>query len=186
MRSTEVATGIFTIEQLLAPSECEALVQRAETQGFESATIVTATAAKVDPDTRNNDRCMFDDRTLANDIWLRSRTAIPAVMGGRQAIGLNERFRLYRYMPGQRFAWHSDAPFRRENGEVSLLTFIVYLNAGYEGGATLFQSAQVTGEIGRALVFQHSLLHEGSAVVRGTKYALRSDVMYGSVGRFGG
>src|SRR5436305_488760 len=146
MLSTEVARGIFTIEQLLEPSECELLVQRAETQGFEPAPIITATGAKVATDTRNNDRCVFDDRALAENLWQRVRPAIPAVMSGRQAIGLNERFRLYRYAPGQRFAWHSDAPFRRENGEMSLLTFMVYLNAGYEGGATRFEAAKVSGQ----------------------------------------
>jgi hypothetical protein len=31
---------------------------------------------------------------------------------------------------------------------------------------------------GRALLFQHFLLHEGSAVTRGVKYVMRSDVMY--------
>ena len=29
-----------------------------------------------------------------------------------------------------------------------------------------------------ALLFQHPILHEGCAVTRGVKYALRSDVMY--------
>jgi len=186
MRHTEVAQGIFTIEQLLEPTECEALVKRAEAQGFESAPIITATGTRVAADTRNNDRCIFDDESLAEDLWQRSREAIPPVMSGRQALGLNERFRLYRYAPGQRFAWHSDAPFRRESGEMSLLTFMVYLNAGYAGGATRFEAAKVTGQMGLALVFQHGLLHEGSEVVQGVKYALRSDVMYGPVGRFGG
>jgi len=186
MRHTEVAQGIFTIEQLLEPLECEVLVRRAESQGFESAPIITATGTKVQADTRHNDRCVFDDAALAQTLWQRARTCVPPVMSGRQALGLNERFRLYRYAPGQRFAWHADVPFRRENGEMSLLTFMVYLNAGYEGGATRFEAAKVTGEIGLALVFQHGLIHEGSEVVQGVKYALRSDVMYGPVGRFGG
>ena len=69
---------------------------------------------------------------------------------------------------------------------MSLLTFMIYLNTGYEGGATRFEAAKVTGQTGLALVFQHGLVHEGSEVVQGVKYALRSDVMYGPVGRFGG
>jgi len=186
MRHAEVARGIFTIEQLLEPTECEALVRRAEGQGFESAPIITASGTRVEADTRNNDRCVFDDAVLAENLWQRARTGVPAAMNGRQALGLNERFRLYRYAPGQRFAWHSDAPFRRENGEMSLLTFMIYLNTGYEGGATRFEAAKVIGQIGLALVFQHGLIHEGSEVVQGVKYALRSDVMYGPVGRFGG
>jgi hypothetical protein len=41
---------------------------------------------------------------------------------------------------------------------------------------------------GMVAVFQHKLRHEGRPVVRGTKYALRSDVIYESdvaIGRAG-
>lgn len=31
---------------------------------------------------------------------------------------------------------------------------------------------------GRALLFQHMVLHGGRAVTRGSKYVLRSDVLY--------
>ena len=51
-----------------------------------------------------------------------------------------------RYTPGQRFSWHADAPFARENGELSLLTFMIYLNDGYEGGATRFESSLVIAD----------------------------------------
>ena len=74
MRHTEVARGIFTIEQLLEATECEALVRRAEVQGFESAPIITASGARVEVDTRNNDRCVFDDAVLAENLWQRART----------------------------------------------------------------------------------------------------------------
>jgi prolyl 4-hydroxylase len=177
MRCANIAPGIFKIESFLNSLECTALVKRAEDLGFEPAPIVTAGGVKVQMDTRNNDRCVFDDPPLAEQLWSRARAGIPAVFDGRQALSLNERFRLY--YPGQRFAWHADVPYRRANGEISLLTFMVYLNSGYEGGATRFESTKVSGEEGMALIFQHGLVHEGTEVVRGVKYALRSDVMYG-------
>ena len=31
---------------------------------------------------------------------------------------------------------------------------------------------------GRALFFQHAILHEGCEVLAGVKYAIRSDIMY--------
>lgn len=34
-------------------------------------------------------------------------------------------------------------------------------------------------EPGLGLFFKHRLLHEGAEVLRGVKYALRTDVMYG-------
>lgn len=71
---------------------------------------------------------------------------------------------------------------------MSLLTFMIYLNEGYEGGETQFddaaksppgESVSVAGKVGMALVFEHELLHEGAEVTAGVKYVLRSDVMYG-------
>ena len=46
---------------------------------------------------------------------------------------------------------------------------MVYLNEGFEGGATAFHKSQpsllVTPERGKALVFYHRQLHEGTPVV---------------------
>lgn len=33
--------------------------------------------------------------------------------------------------------------------------------------------------VGKALVFEHAIVHEGVAVDEGSKYVLRTDVMYG-------
>lgn len=159
---------------------------RAESSGFEIATINAWDGPRVDMNTRNNDRVIIDDVALARDIWARVADHIPNVHSGRQVRGLNERFRFYRYTRGQRFAWHADGPFARNNGEISMLTFMIYLNDGYRGGATRFEDLSVDGQAGMALVFDHGLIHEGAAVTEGVKYVLRSDVMYGPVGRFGG
>jgi len=56
---------------------------------------------------------------------------------------------------------------------------MIYLNAGAVGGDTKFENASVTPKAGLALVFDHYVLHEGSRVLEGQKYVLRSDVMYG-------
>jgi hypothetical protein len=101
-------------------------------------------------------------------------------------IGLNERFRFYRYDPGERFAPHTDGCFRRNNGQESLLTIMIYLNEGCEGGETNFGDVQIVPKAGMALIFDHYLLNEGAAVLSGRKYVLRSDVMYGPVGELRG
>jgi hypothetical protein len=64
---------------------------------------------------------------------------------------------------------------------------------GFEGGDTRFYIHQhylallekeavpdvsVVPKNGMALCFRHELLHEGTRVIRGRKYVLRSDVMY--------
>ena len=98
-----------------------------------------------------------------------------------EAIGLNERFRYYRYDPGQKFRPHFDGSFDRTYAEKSLLTFMVYLNEGFAGGWTRFHTDRerfVAPEAGKALVFWHQQLHEGMPVESGRKYVLRTDVMY--------
>ncbi len=167
------------MDDVLSMDECESQILRAQNQGFEAAPIITAYGTVVQSEVRNNDRCMFDDVALAALLWARVSSVVAPTMHGRAAVGLNERFRLYRYGVGQQFDWHADTPFRRADGVLSLLSFIVYLNEDYSGGATRFETAKVQGTTGQALVFSHGLLHEGAQVTGGVKYVLRTDVMYG-------
>lgn len=185
MNPTALADHVFTIDAVLSEDECRTAIARAESNGFEIATINAWDGPRVDTNTRNNDRVIIDDVAFAHEMWARVAEHMPSFRSGRQVRGLNERFRFYRYMPGQRFAWHSDGPFARGNGEISLLTFMIYLNDGYRGGATRFEELSVEGKRGMALVFDHGLIHEGAEVTAGVKYVLRSDVMYGPVGQFG-
>ncbi len=55
---------------------------------------------------------------------------------------------------------------------------MVYLNDDFTGGSTDFGWESVVPRQGMALVFPHRLRHQGSAVVNGVKYVLRTDVMY--------
>lgn len=186
MNYHELTAGIFTVDEFLTPKECEDLIKRSEEIGFEAATIATRRGHKLETSTRNNDRVIVDDPELAARLWDRLRSFTPGIKAGRQSIGLNERFRFYRYHPGHKFVWHADGAYRRDNGEVSQLTFLIYLNSGYCGGSTKFEELEVNGGAGTALVFEHALFHEGSEVLEGTKYVLRSDVMFGPVGKIYG
>ena len=73
----------------------------------------------------------------------------------------------------------------------SRLTFLLYLNDGFDGGCTTFylpdgagglHTRAVAPRAGSVLCFPQgntaSLLHEGSAVTRGTKTVVRTDVLY--------
>lgn len=114
----------------------------------------------------------------------RARPYLPPAQGQWQLSGLNERFRFYRYDPGQSFKRHYDGSFHRPNGEQSFLTLMVYLNAEFTGGQTVFYDAhdrlraRVEPAAGIALVFDHQLIHEGAPVESGRKYVLRTDVMF--------
>ena len=180
---------IFVIHDFLTPAECAGLIAAAEAAGFGDAPITTGGGFVVRKDVRNNDRVMIDDEPLARDLYARARPLLPDAIGRWQPCGLNERFRYYRYGPGQKFEWHSDGAFHRDTGESSKLTFMVYLNAGAVGGCTAFNLRRhgvfeesdpllrVLPVAGKALVFRHVVLHTGEVVLDGVKYVLRSDVM---------
>jgi len=181
MERVEYGNCLLTLHPVLTPEECAAFIARAEGDGFEIATINGSAGVRVDRLVRNNDRVIIDDPALAADLWERVREQIPAVYSRMHARGLNERFRFYRYQPGQRFAWHVDGAYERSNGERSLLTFMIYLNEGYAGGETRFSALSISGSAGMALVFDHQFRHEGAELVEGVKYVLRSDVMFAHV-----
>jgi len=176
----QTAPLVFSIAGVLAPDECAAAIARIEELGTEDAPITTPHGFVMRPDIRNNTRVMFDDHALAARLLERIQGEVPARLFGRRAVGVNERFRCYRYAPGQRFAPHFDGAFARSATECSELTLMVYLNEPAEGGGTAFHDLglEVRPRTGSALLFQHRLLHEGCVVTAGVKYVLRSDVMY--------
>lgn len=179
----KIADGIWTFDGVLSADECAGYIEFTEGIGYEAAPISTAGGFVMRTDIRNNVRVMLDDPERTAALWNKVSGLVPAFLEGRQAVGLNERLRFYRYDPGERFAPHTDGSFRRPNGEESLLTFMIYLDEGFEGGETNFGDVRIVPKTGMALVFDHYLLHEGAAVTSGRKYVLRSDVMYGPIGQ---
>jgi len=114
-------------------------------------------------------------------------------------VGLNECLRFCRYNPGGFFRPHCDACFKRSDEERSLFTCMLYLDGGFDGGATRFLRldgsltdenylrlaaddqvlASLQPEAGLCLLFfQPGLLHEGEDVKEGSKHILRTDVMF--------
>jgi hypothetical protein len=176
--TTRYGAGIFTIDNFLLPRECIAYITQAEQIGFEEAVISTDAGDRIMKDARNNDRILHDDPDLAATLFERALPWLPAEIDGWRPCGMNERFRFYRYTPEQFFKWHQDGTFRRSDAEESFLTFIIYLNDDYAGGATEFPWERIEPKAGSALVFPHRLRHQGATITAGTKYVLRTDVMY--------
>src|SRR4051794_6596741 len=171
--------NVFVIHGFLSGEDCDRLIARSEALGYESATVGDVLVTEF----RNNARVILDDPDLAAEFWARARPFVPQV-GGWEAVGLNERFRFYRYDMAEAFAPHYDGSVSLGADQESRLTFMVYLNEGFEGGTTNFYFPGATlkfgvrPERGMALVFFHLQLHEGAPVTAGRKYALRTDVMF--------
>lgn len=179
VRTIDPDLCIVTVSDVLTEPECRDLVELTEQLGYGEAPITTALGFVHAPGVRNNTRVMVDDPARAAWLWERVRPHVPATREGWRVVGLHERLRYYRYEPGQYFKWHMDGAFQRSPTEQSLLTLMVYLNDDVLGGATEFADAdRVLPEAGKALMFDHHVLHQGAPVREGRKYVLRTDVMF--------
>ncbi|WP_447979251.1 2OG-Fe(II) oxygenase [Candidatus Nitrospira bockiana] len=184
---------VLVIHDFLSAEECVALIRRSEALIYEHGTVADVVIEEV----RNNERVLVDDVTLASDLFHRAEPFLPADIEGQRLVGFNERWRFYRYRPGQTFKPHRDGSYlRMKSWEESQMTFMIYLNDEMTGGETRFfadmkQVVQkrsylsVQPRKGMALAFLHSIWHEGAVVQSGQKYVLRTDVMYKPEETFG-
>ena len=174
---------VWTVDDALEPAACDAYVAKMHAQRAEAevAPIVGhGGVPEIDLKTRNNTRIMWDDEAEANALLARVAHTVPKRLSNRTLVGANPRLRLYRYEPGQRHGVHWDTAVELPGGVESLLTLVFYLNDDFTGGATDFPELEqcIVPKRGRALLFQHRILHEATAVLAGEKYVLRTDVFY--------
>lgn len=96
-------------------------------------------------------------------------------------VACNPNIRLYKYEKGMSFSKHFDDSQTLENGCVTRWTVLIYLSA-CNGGATSFESnISVDPVPGMLLIHKHGddcLEHEADPVESGTKYVLRTDLVY--------
>jgi len=184
------------IHGFLSESDCATLIAQAEARGFASAEL------DYPPSYRNNDRQVLEDPQLADSLLTRlkdvfgdglDRMLPTTVRNDWQLQGINELLRLCKYRTGQQFSIHQDGVHHRGPRCRSMLTFMVYLTDGdeFEGGDTLFYGAgpsqggsdrhviaRVRPKAGSLILFDHGIWHAGEAVTLGTKYVLRSDLLF--------
>ncbi|MFZ6658460.1 prolyl hydroxylase family protein [Undibacterium sp. TJN19] len=177
MKLTVHTERAFSVAQFLSADECAELIALAEAQGFIAAGVRTREGPKAMPMIRNNERVLLASPHWVALLWQRLSDITLPVLDGEIAVGLPRDLRFYKYTPGQRFKMHKDGPWT-EDGMVSKLTMLVYLNEEFTGGSTDFRDCSIQPETGSALFFIHDTWHEGAAIQDGYKYVLRSDVLY--------
>lgn len=178
------AEEIRLISSLFTESECRILIDEAEKHGFGTT--------NYPKDYRGNLRLTAIDPALAAAVWERIQTFLPARLqeNGREyeAVGLNDHWRLAKYLPGDQFSDHVDATFTHPTTQhKTMFTVNIYMNGGFEGGNTTFIMADgtthdVVPEVGLCLLFRQPpskrYLHAGKRLESGVKYLFRSDVVY--------
>jgi len=181
----ETVPGAFQLLNVLGADECTRLVAVSESCGY-----LGDAAVSLGRDIRHNDSFTWvaDDETC-DIIWQRCRRLLrddSEYNAGKAALGLNARFRFYRYGVGDYFAPHTDGSWpgsrvvddrlidNAYDDRWSQLSFLLFLSDGYEGGATRFQvskadprrpaprageasSVDVRTPLGGALCFPHGM-----------------------------
>ena len=179
MKKISHGSGVFSLDGFFRKDEADKYISMAREMQYEEAPIQTGEGEELFKSIRNNDRVIFDDESLAVELFDRCKEYLPQRYDIYwQSIGFNERFRLYRYTKDQYFKWHYDGAYSRSSREQSKLSFLIYLNEDYTGGSTEFKGFEFKPKQGAALFFPHQILHQGATISSGTKFVLRTDVMY--------
>jgi len=176
------------MEGLLTPEESKRYIEWAEGMGFEHQ---GSRGAAFGEAYRENGRIQLDDALLADHLWRVAglkESLSQLLIDGEAPLGLNSNIRVYRYLSGQRFGRHIDESVNVSQPAGSTwYTLLIYLSE-VSGGETIFYNhrgrkiASISPKAGLALIHRHGeecFEHEGAAVKSGTKYVLRSDIVYG-------
>ena len=201
--------GAFQLLNVLSEAEADRMVSLADHLGFHQDSPVS-----LSHDVRHNENMNWVvSSSIDSVIWERSKSLMPEEIEGRRAIGLNARFRFYRYGIGDYFSFHTDGAWTGSRvidgeliadeyaGSVSEFTYLIFLNDGYKGGCTQFMLSVANAVLpatksddvkivsvrtpkGGVLCFPHGqhpqhCVHSGEPIESGTKYNIRSDVLFG-------
>lgn len=179
-----MTNGYTMLDDILTPNECREIIDKAEAIGFMEADISYASGSKMNKDYRNNSRVQLTDEEVRLTLERALLPHVPAMMPSqRKLVGISPKFRVYKYEPGQEFKKHRDGNQADDMG-IALITILVYLNEAGSGGETVIsdrslpQPVSILPRAGRALLFDHKLMHSGEPLREGLKYVLRTDVIY--------
>lgn len=197
---------VLCLHGMLTEEECEKFKGVTEDKGYGEALLNVGGGREIQAhDVRKSDRCIIDDEEAADALWQRILAVSQddddllhaSFVGNKpynlKAVGLNERLRFLRYDKGHYFLPHVDGCYVRTGDpsdprymDRSYVTCQLYLNEGFTGGATSLMGRDYSNQVahavvpktGMVLLFQHDVYHEGSLLIEGRKYAMRTDVMY--------
>ncbi|MEJ7625416.1 MAG: 2OG-Fe(II) oxygenase [Ferruginibacter sp.] len=166
---------VFSITNILDTEICKDCIEVAEEQ---SLFPINKKEVPKDLQKSFSNRLFITSKELSEVIWKNIYDFVPKEYNCWRVSGINENFRFYKYLTGQEFTMHQDADFHKTEFEKSYYSLLIYLNDNFKGGETKFENLTVKPVHGSALIFPHVLFHSGSIVTSGTKYILRSDVLY--------
>ncbi len=181
MKLIKLTDEIFVINKFCSASVCKEMITILEKSNrFPKENKPDTNEISLDENilNRNNFKISFKNEELAIIMWESLKSFNLCYEKEWNSIGINPNFRCYKYNIGQQFNWHTDGPKKYSAKKKSHLSLLLYLNDDFYGGATVFQNLEVKPKRGSILLFPHSLLHAGEVLYSGTKYILRTDVIF--------
>lgn len=178
--NTIVPNRAVYVNNVIPADLCEETIQKIETtHKFQSCKLND----NYDQVMRNSSEVKISDTNLTNKFWTYIAEYIPIMYDNTKLIGPDyNRVYLLKYEKGQFFKRHYDGYSEDSNGNRSRLTVMVYLNSVKNGGSTRFYResdvCDVIPDVGKLLIFEHRLLHEGMQVLEGFKYCIRFNILY--------
>lgn len=163
---------------LFSPDECAYLIAAAAPLLQPSVVVDPRTGRQVPNPVRTSSAAGFPFTDENPAIHALNRR-LAAASGSDVRSG--EPLQVLRYAPGEQYHEHSDALPGVAPAQQRVLTFLVYLDEGYEGGETAFPALGITvrGRIGDGLLFRNAsaegapdprAIHAGLPVTRGVKH----------------
>lgn len=148
-RAISQVPGAFQLFNVLSKAECKSLISISEQLGF-----LPDAAVSLPRSVRHNDSLTWvvDEKTDGT-IWQRVAHLMDdrqGLFGARKALGINARFRFYRYSQDDFFKPHSDGAWPGSRiidnqliadalpDRFSQMTFLILLSEDFQGGATRF------------------------------------------------
>jgi hypothetical protein len=141
--------GAYQLLNVLSLEECQRLIETSEAMGY-----LPDAAVSLPRHIRHNDNLVWIvDTDTEQRIWQRVSHLVQQdveIYGGKPALGLNQRFRFYRYGSGDFFKPHSDGAWpgscvtdehlvsNAYPDRFSQATFLMLLSDDFRGGATRF------------------------------------------------
>lgn len=173
---TQLDTRIYQIHHAVSLSVCRNYIQRGDAIGWGPTNI-----GELNP--------LFSRSQAAIDIDVPALFAViqptaPAQLDGMEIVALAEQYTAcMRYSVGEHLGLHTDAPFLGEDGALTKLSLVLYLNDDYIGGETVFPelALEVKPEVGKILLFPPDHRHLSKPIEQGAKYIIRSEVLYRSL-----
>ena len=142
--------GAFQLLNVFSQEECERLIETTEALGY-----LPDAAVSLPRNVRHNDNLTWVvDESIDQTIWQRCAHLVEDrgnYFEGREPVGINARFRFYRYSEGDYFNYHIDGAWPGSRvidhelvsnaypDRFSEMTFLILLSEDFEGGETRFR-----------------------------------------------